>query len=336
MKQSRTAWAGGVPAWMDDSVLPAVQARALHGALSRGQVPAGALYATPFQAMRWLALHEAWSPARRDDGVQAAYDEVFGVLSHKLGDGPWTLASLGCGGGQKEERFLRGARRMPESALVVDISPGLALTSHARVSPFCEAHAGVIDLELNPVPSPWCESLLLGRQDQGRLPRVVFLLGMLPNMDLAHAARLLSSWTVRGDWIVLSANLASRDECALGLPGVIPQYDNPETRAWLSGFLEWQGIPAGGFEWSFGVEPEPALGGGGARITVDAVMHARALLAVPGHEPVAWEAGRRARVFQSLRMTREAALGFGREAGLECVHGASDGGSREGVFLLRR
>jgi len=50
---------GGVAAWMDDSVRAAEQARVLHESLMRRRVPTGALYASPFQALRWLALHEA-------------------------------------------------------------------------------------------------------------------------------------------------------------------------------------------------------------------------------------------------------------------------------------
>ena len=329
---SHASLLGGIPVWMDESARPSRQARALHEAMAQGRVPSGALYAAPFQALRWLALHEAWSPARRDEGVQLAYDSVFGVLAEGLGKSPWTLVSLGCGGGQKEERFLRGCSGRPRSALVADISPGLALASHERVSAWCETHAGVIDLEASPGPAPWCDALL---GDAG-IPRVVFFLGMLPNMDLGHAGRVLRAWTRPGDWVVASANLASPAECAAGLRGVLPQYDNAETRAWLSGFLEWQGIGADRFDWTFGFEAVPAHAGSMARVTADAVLRSDVCLTVPGHEPVRWEAGRLVRVFHSLRMSMEAASGFAAGAGLRRVHAASDAAGQEGVFLLRR
>ncbi len=323
---------GGVAIWMDDSARPSRQAEALHGAMARGRVPSGALYATPFQSLRWLALHEAWSPARRDGGVQSAYDEVFGVLRDRLGRSPWTLVSLGCGGGQKEEQFLRSCAEPPRVALVADISPGLALASHDRVSPWCKTHAGVIDLEASPGPAPWCETLL---GDEG-VQRVVFFLGMLPNMDHGHAGRVLRAWTRPGDWVVASANLASAAECAAGLPNVLPQYDNKETRAWLSGFLEWQGIGMDRLDWVFGSEPVAAGSGAMARVTADVVLRSGVSVSVPGHEPVSWEAGCRVRLFHSLRMSMDAAAGFGADAGLVGVHDASDAAGQEGVLLLRR
>lgn len=336
------AAAGGVAVWMDDSVRPDRQARALHDAMRGGRVPGGALYATPFQALRWLALHEAWSPARRDAGVQGAYDDVWAALAAGLGDERWALVSLGCGGGQKEERFLRGHGRRPAVALVADISPGLALASHDRVAPWCPTHAGVIDLEIQPGPSPWCEALISA--DGGGVRRVVLLLGMLPNLGLAEARRALMAWTRPGDWVVVSANLATAAACAGGLPGVLPQYDNAETRAWLSGFLEWQGLAATAFGWEVGVGPVAvpwASGGVGAtgamaRVTMDAVMRGPVEVGVPGHGAVRWGAGGRLRVFESLRMTPGAVEAFGRWAGLEGVHGATDAAGNEGVWLLRR
>ena len=327
---------GGVATWMDDSVRASVQARVLHEAMALGRVPAGALYASPFQALRWLSLHEAWSPARRDAGVLQAYDEVFGDLAERLEDGPWVLASLGCGGGQKEDRFLSRARRRPGSALVVDVSPSLALGSHDRVSRWCPTHAGVMDLEVASGPSGWCEALMRCGASGGRCTRVVTLLGMLPNMDLAHARRVLEAWTAPGDWVVLSANLASEDECMRGLPTILPQYDNEETRRWLSGFLEWQGIRAGSFGWEYGVERLPSGEGGMARITVDAVLREPAFVQVPGHEGVRWAAGERVRVFQSLRMTLDAARRFGTSMGWRVVRAAADARGEEGVVLLQR
>lgn len=327
---------GGVATWMDDSVRAAEQARVLHESLMRRRVPTGALYASPFQALRWLALHEAWSPARRDAGVASAYDRATADLALGLESGPWALVSLGCGGGQKEERFLSRVARPPESALVVDVSPSLALASHERVSLGCPAHAGVIDLELKAEPSPWCEALLGGSEAGGRPRRVVFLLGMLPNMDLSHARRVLRAWTEPGDWVVLSANLASEGECEDGLRTVLPQYDNAETRAWLSGFLEWQGIPASAFAWRYGVERVASGAGAMARITVDAELREKARVGVPGHGAVEWAAGEAVRVFQSLRMTTTAAERFANESGLDVMKAATDDNGQEGVWVLRR
>lgn len=327
---------GGVPVWMDDSVRAGDQARVLHGAMMRRRVPTGALYASPFQALRWLALHEAWSPARRNPGVASAYDRATGDLGKALETEPWALVSLGCGGGQKEERFLARVGRRPESALVVDVSPSLALTSHERVSRWCRAHAGVMDLELKATPSRWSEALLKGGDAGQRLRRVVFLLGMLPNMELGHAGRVLRAWTEPGDWVVLSANLASEEACEDGLRTVLPQYDNAETRAWLGGFLEWQGIPPSAWEWRYAVERVAAGAGAMARITVDAELRETVRVGVPGHGTVEWAPGEKVRVFESLRMTMAATEQFGNAAGFSVMSAAADDNGQEGVWVLRR
>ena len=54
-----------------DSQWPDAVAERLVADLREGQIPGRFLYDSPAQSARWLAYHEAWSPARTDSDVQS-------------------------------------------------------------------------------------------------------------------------------------------------------------------------------------------------------------------------------------------------------------------------
>src|SRR5208282_1724768 len=83
----------------------AVQRGLLEGLRSR-RIPPKYLYETRQQARKWLALHEAFSPARTDPEAAAIYDQCFMAAAELIGRRPARLIGLGCGGGQKEARLL--------------------------------------------------------------------------------------------------------------------------------------------------------------------------------------------------------------------------------------
>src|SRR5436309_12553640 len=59
------------------------------------------------QTQKWLALHDAFSPARTDPDCARIYDHAFvAAASHGSGKS-LHLIGLGCGGGQKEGRLLK-------------------------------------------------------------------------------------------------------------------------------------------------------------------------------------------------------------------------------------
>src|SRR5881397_2559453 len=65
-------------------------------------------YETHKQAEKWLALHEAYSPARTDPNCAAIYDAAFAAAASIVKESNSVhLIGLGCGGGQKEARLLR-------------------------------------------------------------------------------------------------------------------------------------------------------------------------------------------------------------------------------------
>src|SRR5665213_840514 len=58
------------------------------------------------QAQMWLALHEAFSPARRDPDCLAVYDRAFEAAADLVTEAGACVVGLGCGGGQKDARLL--------------------------------------------------------------------------------------------------------------------------------------------------------------------------------------------------------------------------------------
>src|SRR5262245_43383816 len=65
------------------------------------------LYDGVRQTSKWLALHEACSPARTDPDCEAAYDRSFGAVAERISGQVVHVLGLGCGGGQKDSRLLR-------------------------------------------------------------------------------------------------------------------------------------------------------------------------------------------------------------------------------------
>ena len=325
--------------WMDPSARMLPQLSRLHRSLEVGVVPAGALYISPHQSMKWLALHDAWSPARQSSQVGSLYEAAFHELQRAIGDQRWTLTSLGCGGGQKEEQCLGILRRQPEAALLVDISPSLAMVSRDRVSSTCAAHAGVIDLEAMTASPAWCRRLFAEAESgagESRPRRVLFFLGMLPNMPVATAWSLLRFWTKPGDLVLVSANLASQTEIGSGLPGILPQYDNLETREWVGAFFDLHGIFGVAKELACGVETVSVLGAELARIQFHWTPTEDRSIRLPGMASVEWEAGRRITAFQSLRLTPAAVESLGTTADLSLRFHQVDPSGQEGVFLFER
>src|SRR5580704_7159652 len=63
-------------------------------------------YDTYKQSQKWLALHEAHSPARTDPACAAIYDLAFAAVAARIVVPGVRVIGLGCGGGQKDVRLL--------------------------------------------------------------------------------------------------------------------------------------------------------------------------------------------------------------------------------------
>src|SRR3954469_8937976 len=131
------------------------------------------------QTHKWLALHEAYSPARTDPDCGAVYDSSFvAAATACVGDAVHVIG-LGAGGGQKDAQLLRRLRR-PVRTLAytpLDVSAPMALVAAAATSHIVER------------PTPMVADLQLATDLRGfidpQIPqaasRIFTFFGMIPN-----------------------------------------------------------------------------------------------------------------------------------------------------------
>src|SRR5271170_1429977 len=81
--------------------------RDLLTSLHRRQVNHKFHYDSLKQTNKWLALHEAHSPARTDRNVLNIYDQAFKATVERITAKRLHILGLGCGGGQKDTRLLK-------------------------------------------------------------------------------------------------------------------------------------------------------------------------------------------------------------------------------------
>ena len=249
------------------------------------------------QAQKWLAVHEAHSPARNDSGCAAVYDAAFRWAAGKFQKTDICVIGLGCGGGQKDAALLRclknaGTRSMYSA---VDVSLSLVIIAGLRASRFAESTTGLVcDLEMaDGIRDQLC--------DCSAAQRILTFFGMIPNSEPDVILPRLRKLLRRGDVLLMSANLAPGADYSAGLKRVLPQYDNAETVDWLLTFLYDLGVERGDGKMEFSIEQSPAQL---LRIRADFEFR-RARAVKLGDETVEFAAGERVRLFYSYRYTPE-------------------------------
>lgn len=295
-------------------------------------------YDTPKQALRWLRIHEAYSPARRDPSCERAYQAACAAAAAVWPSAPGAgVLGLGCGGGQKEAGVVAALRAAGPGRDVryvpVDVSSSLVLIAREAA-----LQAGITAGDCLPevmdlaVEADWAGALqAVWRPGSGG---IVTFFGMLPNLAPAVTLRRLSALVGRGDVLLLSANLAPGADYRAGVEAVLPGYDNAATRDWLFCVLGDLGVAAEDGRIEFRVAECPE-GTGLLRIEADFVFRRASQIGLTGRE---WrfQAGDRFGLFYSYRHTparvRALFAARGLEVGGEWLNDAGD----EGVFLLRR
>jgi L-histidine N-alpha-methyltransferase len=191
-------------------------------------------YDTEKQAQRWLAIHEAYSPARSDADCLGTYARAFNDISKSLDVSKVALISLGCGGGQKDLSLLTASSGANEY-FPADVSLPLALTAHLRIIkklPRQKSQPLVLDLAATKDLSEFLTPE----------PRLITFFGMLPNFEPEEVFPQLSAALRSRDFLLLSANLAPGPDSRLGVEKVFHQYNNDPTRNWLATVLQDAGL----------------------------------------------------------------------------------------------
>src|SRR6185369_14050754 len=249
------------------------------------------------QTQHWLELHQACSPTRTDPNCAVCYDSAFAATTEACQKASVHLIGLGCGGGQKDTRLLRLLK--PTSSRLfytpVDVSTAMVLVAHQTASQVvAESHPLVCDLA---VVEDFA-AVLSGRTSADAA-RLVTFFGMMPNFEPQMILPKLAGLLRRGDWLLLSANMAPGDDYAAGLRAVLPQYDNALTRDWLMLFLVDLGVERtdGALTWQ--IEPCPS-GNDLQRLTASFQFEHPRCLCVAG-EKFDFKGGEKIRLFFSYR-----------------------------------
>jgi L-histidine Nalpha-methyltransferase len=327
-----------VPVLIHSSQFPAAVEGALIASLGAGRMNHGFHYNSAKQTRRWLRLHEAYSPARRDPSALGAYGTAMDrVVSELDGAARVDVLSLGCGGGQKDALLLRALGDLsapPEIGYVPsDVSVGLTLTARAAALgagvPGGRCRPLVLDLE---AVGDWTEAY--NEVLRGDARRVVLFLGMMPNFMPLGVLSRLAGLIGPDDLLLASANLAPGADYATGVREVLPLYENALTTEWLQTSLLDLGAERGDGRVEFRVAECPE-GSGLLRIEADYVFERSCVLAAAGRE---WrfEPGDRFGLFYSYRHTPERVAALFSEVGLALSAQWTNAGGDEGVFLLRR
>lgn len=319
--------------------------RDLIDGLARGEVASKFLYETRVQAARWAAVHEAFSPARREGSrarkiYRAAASRAV-VEMTRIGSGT-DVIGLGCGTGHKEAEVLgdlvrpggdesadpADVRYVPADVsvalvqqAVVNASDATGLPARGWMRPVIAdleraGLAGVVDC---------CRGFL--RSDAARL---VTFFGVLPNLRLDVFGALRSAMRP-ADRLLLSANLIGENPDAAEVSGVLTQYDNPPTMDWLWTFLESLGVRRSDGHIRFSAAPDSAAPGW-IRIRADFEAHRDIGICVEG-EPVEFMTGRVINLFFSHRPSPRQILDLLRASDFELIDSWISGEDGEGVYF---
>ena len=280
------------------------------------------------QIQQWLALHDAFSPARNDPDCARIYEEAFRAAASECSGKAVHLVGLGCGGGQKEARLLEllSPRASELTFTPMDVSAAMVLVAASAARPVVKASPGIVaDLS---VATELGE--LLDSQSRHRLGRVFTFFGMIPNFEPDMILAKLAELVRAGDTLLFSANLAPGADYRRGVERVRPLYENELTNDWLLTFLVELGIEASDGELKWTIEGERFL-----RLAAYFEFKRERSLAIYG-EKFSFKPGDEVRLFFSYRYTPALITSLLKCHHLQVVNQWIAKSQEEGVFLCRR
>ncbi len=233
---------------------PAEFAASLRRSFEQRRIDPKFHYTSARQAAEWLALHKKYSPFIKTADGTAVYDAAFDWAVGNLPSSSVQLLSLACGGAGKELRLVQALQRAGKavSATVSDISVPLVIEGF-QVLTGEAALIGVNAVALDLLETEVLDAVLTAGAGQG-IPRVVTCFGLMPNVDPLVISARLAALVRPGDVLLVGANLVPAENYAQSTDAVLGEYDNPETRGWLSLLLADCGFEPGDGEVRFAVE----------------------------------------------------------------------------------
>jgi len=284
------------------------------------------------QTQKWLALHEAHSPARYDADCLSTYEQAFAEAAAHIKARSVHVIGLGCGGGQKDVQLLKQLQARGRNIFYTpcDVSPAMVLVAREAalaVVPAEKCFPFVCDLATaDDLPAVFSASPAPSAQ------RLFTFFGMIPNFEPDKIIPKLTAQLRSGDLLLFSANLAPGDDYAAGMEKILPQYDNPLTRDWLTAFLFDLGVAPRDGRLRFTIE----TGGRGLQRIVARFHFQRSRrIKVSGRE-FSFARGEAIRLFFSYRYTSALVRKILQRHGLEVAAEWIAQSAEEGVFLCRR
>jgi L-histidine N-alpha-methyltransferase len=283
------------------------------------------------QTQKWLALHEACSPARNDIDCVETYDKAFGAAAERVAARRVHVISLGCGGGQKDVSLLRLLRQSGKRVSYTPCDVSVAMVLTARQS-------ALEILDSNDCFPLVCDLLtaddlagVLRQQTPVDVARLVTFFGLIPNFEPHVILPRLADVLHPNDCLLFSANLAPGSDYAAGVQRIRSLYDNALTRDWLMTFLLDLGVEQADGELVFAVQDCP--GGTGLK-RIEANFHFQRSRKVQVlSDEVEFQAGEHLRLFFSYRHTPDQVRALLKQYGLDALDVWISRSEEEGVFL---
>jgi uncharacterized SAM-dependent methyltransferase len=280
------------------------------------------------QTQKWLALHQIYSPTRNDENCRAIYENGFEAAAAKIKSKSVHVIGLGCGGGQKDTRLLKFLKLRGKEIFYTPCDVSAAMVLVARQA----ARAVLPEKNCFPFVCDLATAGDLQKSLATRHPSLVTFFGMIPNFEPQDILPKLASLVRPKDFLLFSANLAPGKNYADGVKKILPQYDNPPTRDWLSTFLLGLGVERKDGELKFSIES----GGFGLKRIVVRFHFTRVCRIEIEDKRFDFAAGESIRLFFSYRYTpgrvQKALAKHGLEVSAEWITKSEE----EGVFLCRR
>ncbi len=282
------------------------------------------------QTQKWLELHQAISPSRKDPDCAAIYEAAFHEAARRLDDHSIHLVGLGCGGGQKDTRFLSILKQPGRELFYTPSDVSTAMVLVAR-----KTAVGVVPVQ-NCLPSV-CDlssEANLATVFQTKGVGVYTFFGMIPNFEPDTIVPKLSSLLKPDEFLLFSANLAPGEDYETGVQKILPQYDNALTSDWLLTFLLDLGVEREDGELRFAIEPDSS--GHGLKRVVARFWFRRTRRIKLGSDELMFQNGETIRLFFSYRYTPALLETLMCKNGLEIEGSWITRSGEEGVFLLKK
>lgn len=231
---------------MDVEVHSSISARDLKkevaASLRANELDPKLLYVTARQASLWREVFLRHSPIHGNPDFARIYSDACALAVDGLRAGRVWLVGLGCGTGLKEAQLCAWLRESGHEVefSAIDVSRELVMEAAGRLAEAGAASERHLVCDLGEI------DFLRRWLDAGdrTTPRVFTFFGLVPNLKPPCVAQLLRELLRPGDLLLVSVHLAPMGEGIeekAAMERILPQYNNPETLAWLRAAIdEWE------------------------------------------------------------------------------------------------